>query len=249
MNIENISALVLQLLSLGFENYGSILLKRISFKPDRFTLFHKVDKGKDKLVFLLFFEKDSRQDTYALIYYDASLQKETPLHDITINGVNSILIEKLMAEIDWKTAFDFNTKRLLDFEDESSWEKEMKVESVIESLSTLEKSEEGKPLVIGLKLKYWAGLLYQELFGPLIPVKNKAEVNQRFYFFDGTGISIEEAHRFLQNRWVEKQLQAKKADELVEKEIEASANSSSGNSLLRKKRITRSKDKKKQKPD
>ena len=62
MNIENISALVGQLQSLGFENSGHLLLKRISFKPDNFTLSQNVDKGKDKLMFQLFFEKDSKQN-------------------------------------------------------------------------------------------------------------------------------------------------------------------------------------------
>ena len=56
----------------------------------------------------------------------------------------------------------------------------------------LEKSEEGKPVAIGLKLKYWAGIPYQELFGNISPLKNKLEVSQRFYFFDGQiAISID----------------------------------------------------------
>ena len=250
MNIENISALVRQLQSLGFENSDYSLLKRISFKPNNFTLSQKIEKGKDKLTFQLFFEKDNNQNSYALKYYDASLQKETALSDITINGINTINIEKSMAEIDWKTAFDFNTKKLLNFEDKTSWEKEQKVESVIESLSELEKSEEGNPVAIGLKLKYWAGIPYQELFGNISPLKNKLEVSQRFYFFDGQiAISIDEAYRFLQNRWLEKQIQAKKkqSDESTEKEIEHDKNGSSGSGLLRKKRITHSLGSKKQK--
>ena len=39
--------------------------------------------------------------------------------------------------------------------------------------------------------------------GNINPLKNKSEVSQRFYFFEGqTGISIDEAYRFLQNRWL-----------------------------------------------
>ena len=240
MNIENISVLVEQLQWLGFENPGYLLLKRISFKPDNLTLFQKVDKGKDKLILQFFFEKDSKQNSYGLLYYDASLQKETALSEITINGISTANIEKSMEEIDWKTAFDFNTKKLLNFEDKTSWEKEQKVESVIEILSELEKSEDGKAISIGLKLKYWAGIPYQDLFGNISPFKNKSEVSQRFYFFDGQiGISIDEAYRFLQNRWLEKQMQAKRkesvannGEELIEKEP-----ASSGNRLLQKKRL------------
>ena len=58
MNIENISALMEQLQSLGFENTGYSLLKRISFKPKNFILSQKIEKAKDKLSIQLFFEKD-----------------------------------------------------------------------------------------------------------------------------------------------------------------------------------------------
>jgi len=58
MNIENISALVAQLQSLGFENAGYPLLKRISFRPENFFLSQKMEKAKDKLSFQLFFEKE-----------------------------------------------------------------------------------------------------------------------------------------------------------------------------------------------
>ena len=181
MNIENISALVGQLQSLGFENAGYSLLKRISFKPDNFTLSQIIEKGKDKLSFNLFFEKDDKQNMYVLIYYDATLQKELTLKDAVINDINTANLEKSMAEIDWKNAFDFTTKKQLNLNDKTSWEKEQKVESVIEDLSELEKSEDDKAFTVGLKLKYWVGLPYQELFGNISPIKNKSEVSQRFY--------------------------------------------------------------------
>ena len=66
MNIENISGLVEQLQSLGFENAGYSLLKRISFKPKNFILSQRLEKAKDKLSFQLFFEKDIKQDIYIL---------------------------------------------------------------------------------------------------------------------------------------------------------------------------------------
>jgi len=81
MNIENISALLAQLQLLGFENAGYSLLKRISFKPDNFVLSQQIENAKDKLSFQLFFEKDVKHDIYVLLYYDAILQKETPLTD------------------------------------------------------------------------------------------------------------------------------------------------------------------------
>ena len=240
MNIENISALMGQLQSLGFENAGYSLLKRISFKPENFILSQKIEKAKDRLSFQLFFEKGIKQDIYVLSYYDAILQKETPLIDAAINGINTSNLEKSMIEIDWKNAFDFVTKKQLNLEDKTSWEKELKVESVIERLSELEKSEDGKVVAVGLKLKYWSGISYQELFGNISPLKNKSEVSQRFYFFEGqTGISIDEAYRFLQNRWLEKQMHAKRKEPVAntEEELTEAEHTSSGNGLLQKKRL------------
>ncbi len=249
MNIENISALMGQLQSLGFEDTGYSLLKRISFKPQNFILSQKMDKAKDKLSFQLFFEKDVKQGTYALSYYDAILQKEKPLIDATVNGINTTILEKSMTEIDWKNAFDFDTKKQLNLEDKTSWEKEQKVESVIESLSELEKSEDGKVVSVELKLKYWAGISYQELFGNINPLKNKSEVSQRFYFFEGqTGISVDEAYRFLQNRLLEKQILKSKKPlaNLDRNENAAKDQPGSGNGLLKKKRTTGERNSKKQ---
>jgi len=197
-----------------------------------------MERAKDKLSFQLFFEKDSKENIYVLSYYDASLQKETPLIDAAINGINTTSLEKLMVEIDWKNAFDFVSKKQLNLEDKASWEKEQKVESVIEDLSMLEKSEDGKVVAVGLKLKYWSGISYQELFGNISPLKNKSEVSQRFYVFEGqTGISVDEAYRFLQNRWLEKQMQAKRklVDEAVSEDD--GSESTNGSGLLRKKRL------------
>ncbi|HEY5464407.1 MAG TPA: hypothetical protein VIJ95_14185 [Hanamia sp.] len=242
MNIQNIAALEKQLQSLGFGDAGYLLLKRISFKPENFILSQKMEKAKDKLSFQLFFEKEVSKGIYVLLYYDAILQKETPLIDAAINGINTTILEKSMAEIDWKSAFDFVTKKQLNLEDKTSWEKEQKVESVIESLSELEKSEDGKAVSVGLKLKYWAGIPYQEVFGNISPLKNKLEVSQRFYFSDGqAGISADEAYRFLQNRWLEKQMQAKsKQKEGADtKGNHANEQEPTGSGLLRKKRISK----------
>ena len=67
-------------------------------------------------------------------------------------------------------------------------------------------------------------------------------LSQRFYFFEAqTGISVDEAYRFLQNRWLEKQMQAKKkqSDESNRRQSENDANLTSDSGLLRKKRVTR----------
>lgn len=240
MNIQNIASLADQLEGLGFKNSGYSLLKRICFKPAVFSLSQKIEKDKDQLSIQLFFEKDTKQEEYTLMYYDAILQKEVASVGVTINGISIATLEKSMAEIDWKASFDLNTKKQWSVEDKASWEKEQKVEAVIEDLNELEKSEDGKTISVGLKLKYWAGAPYQELMGSISPIKSKFEVTQRFYFFQGqTGITVDEAYRFLQNRWLEKQMLAKRkqTDDSQVWEAENDSQASSGSGLLMKKRL------------
>ena len=76
-----------------------------------------------------------------MLYYNNILQKETSLIVAAINGINTAKLEKLMIEIDWKNAFDFVTKMQLNLDYKTNWEKEQKVESVIEGLSELENRE------------------------------------------------------------------------------------------------------------
>jgi len=244
MNIQNIVSLAEQLLSLGFENTNSSLLKRICFKPANFIISQRVEKGKEQLRFHLFFEKGSKQKSYALIYYDAILQKEMDLTATTINGINTSALEKRMAEIDWKTAFELDMKKQWSMEDKSTWENEFKIEAIVEDLDALEISEEGKHIAVSLKHKYWNGVPYQEVFGNISPSKNKPEISQRFYFSEGqAGISVDEAYRFLQNRWLEKQMQVKRkqTDGSLTGESENDSEPSSGNGLLTKKRSGKTK--------
>jgi len=48
-----------------------------------------------------------------------------------------------------------------------------------------------KELLNFLKLKYWADIPYQELIGNTSAFKNKSDISQRFYLFEGrAGIFI-----------------------------------------------------------
>lgn len=239
MDIENIIALEKQLQSLGFKDTGSLLLKRICFKPDNFYLLQRVSNEKELMLFNLYFELLQKSDTYVLQYYDVTLQKEKGVSTFPVDGIVPAELEKLMATIDWKKAFSLDESKQWNPSDKSTWETELEISGIIESLSVLDKSEQGKAIAYALKQKFWAGTLHQEIVGSVIVIKNKADVSQRFYFSeDGLGITVDEAYRFLQNKWMEKQLQIKRkqvdnADESTGEE--SSSTSSSG--LLKKKRI------------
>lgn len=243
MNIQNISALAEQLQTLGFENTGYPLLKRIIFKPENFIVTQKTDRGKDRLSFYLHFEKDAKRGTYILAYYDAILQKESALPEVSIVGINTADLQRQMLVIDWKKAFNLDEKKLWDPDDKASWETESKIEMIMGQLAALEESEEGKLFAASLKLKYWTGTSYQELLGNISPPKNKSEVSQRFYLSDGEpGISVDEAFRFLQNKWMEKQMQTKRRQLEKPDEVEPEENpqASAGSGLLKKRRINNS---------
>lgn len=239
MNIQNIITLASQLQSLGFENMAGLLLKRICFKPDNFYLTYKITKNTELLEFRLYFEKQRGSDAYMLLYYDVALQQENIFQELMIAGINIADLEKQMATISWMSAFNLDEKKRLDPSDKTTWEVEAKVESVVESLAALEQDEKGKTVASALKVKFWHGAPFYEIFGSIPVVKNKSDISQRFYFSENSiGITVEEAYRFLQNKWLEKQLQLKKkqTDSTSESENDET-NSTTGSGLLKKRRI------------
>jgi hypothetical protein len=240
MNMDNISALAEQLQALGFEDAGYSLTKRICFKPEKFILSQKLDKSNEQICFQLSFERKDKQDVYALMYYDAIFQKEISFSDTTISGIDISALDKQMATIDWKKAFDFTEKKRWIANDKASWENEQKIETIITSLAGIEITEEGKSIAVALKLKYWTGSAYFEMFENIIQTKSKGEISQRFYCSEGQpGISVDEAFRFLQNRKLEKQMQAKRkqVENQSNEEQDEGNSSSTGSGLLKKKRL------------
>jgi hypothetical protein len=241
MNIQNIVTLAGKLEGLGFQNIGYLLLKKISFKPESFWLPMKVSKLNSALSFQLFIQRNNSRQEYELMYYDAFLQSGFGSTEKVINDVDINDLKLSMSKIDWKNAFDFSLEENLPVNEKTNSEREQEVESVIGQLASLEKSEEGKIVSTALKLEFWSGLPYQDLFGNIVPAKNKYEVCQRFYCANGQpGISVDEAYRFLQNRLLEKQiLQRKKLPEnLVTDEAAEGNQAATGSGLLRKKRIS-----------
>ena len=214
MNFQNIKSLQGQLTSLGFEQLVNELPKRICFKADSFISFFETLKGRDRLNFYLYFTKDNEKDTYALMYYDASILKEISFEHATINDVDTVSLEHAMSSIDWASIVNPGTSVMQIKAGIDNWETETLIESVVEDLRKLGEDEAGNKIAVKLKQKYWAGIPFLEQIGNISPSSNKQHVSQRFYFYPGqTGISVDEAHRFLQNMMIEKQLQlAKKWD-------------------------------------
>ncbi len=195
MNIQNITSLSDKLQSLGFEaSIGGKISQHICFKPASFTIQQSVTNGNDTMKFYLFFEREG--NAYSCLYYDAVLRKEI---EIPVEGNT---LDKRMAEIDWS---------LFDVKDAE------KVELIVADLYTMESGNEGKDIACRLKIKHWADTAVESLTNNLSSMKTKFEISQRFYFLEnGPGISLEEAYRFLNNRWLEKLMQKKKFEKAVD---------------------------------
>jgi hypothetical protein len=226
MNIENITSLAAILSRTGLENLSYRLLQHICCKPARFVLSETVQRSADRLTCRLYFER--KGNDYFFTHYEASLIREQAMPVLTINQVALKELEQRMIDIDWALSEPSTIFRL---NDESTWLREKRIEQVMNDLARLSAVEEGRPYADMFKVRFWSGTLLEELTGSLSAIRTKLEVSQRFYVLDQACITIEEALRFLQNRLVEKKLQARPKPSGTED----STGDNSG-SLLKKKR-------------
>lgn len=237
MNIQNINTLANQLKSLGFGGMDYALAKRICFRPKAFCLPYRFEKGVFSLHFQLSFEKVGQTVDYALKFYDAAFQKAM-LVQPAINGLDFSKLSQQMDEIDWKRAFDFSEQKNVVAGDKAAFENELKIGGIIDELEALETTLEGRSIAAKLKSTHWAGAAYHEMFGILPTQKIKAEVSQRFYVIeDEPGITVEEAFRYLQNRWQEREMLAKKKQ--ADEARATTRPPEKGNGLLQKRRNRR----------
>jgi hypothetical protein len=62
-----------------------------------------------------------------------------------------------------------------------------------------------------LKYKYWVGTALESQIGGLAALRNEWEISERFYFFDEvSAISFSDALRFLNSKWMERQVSSQK---------------------------------------
>jgi hypothetical protein len=243
MNIQNIKELSGKLETLGFADLSFALFQRICFKPDQFFLSRKIQEDKDWLSIQLFFKKDPNIEEYRLMYYDAILKKEIVFADSVMNGINVHDLDQQMMEIDWAVSFDPEGRKKWNLDDELNLKEGRKIEAIVEQLSLLGSTQEGKIFATALKIKYWAGLADQDLADSTSPLNSSSEFIQRFYFLEGKpGITTSEAYKFLLNKRLEKEMLAKEKAEEDNKKKEGKGNGTSSkvNSLLPKKRPSQS---------
>lgn len=237
MNTKNITALAGMLARTGFDaGIGYRLLQQVCFRPATFFLTEKIQKGNDVLTCNLFFENKSNE--YTCLYYDAAISKHAVMPERTVNGIHLHELDIMMQNINWNVQQVTEVFRL---DDESTWEREKNIAQVVTDLTRLSATEDGKAFADALKVKYWTGAGLEAFVGNLSAIQNRLEVSQRFYFVDGEAIGVNEAYRFLLNKWMEKKILSKRRSDF--KAVEGGTGSAAGDNkevkLLKKKRIGR----------
>lgn len=236
MNIDNITMLAGQLKQIGLEQMEALILRHTCFKIASFRLLRSVEKNSDQLSFWFHFEKDKSSDQYSLLYYDVCLQKQI-ISDTDFSDSNdNFSIDSEMASIDWKTFLQEAEKSTTPLK--QTWEIEGKVEQITEKLIAMSANANGRSIAERLILKYWAGSLPVEIVNSIITVKVKPDISQRFYPSGDSLITIDEAYRYLQNRWIERQVQQKQKDSKIS---DSTINSTEKNSGVGKEKASKRK--------
>jgi len=239
MNIQNVASLAETLQSFGFaSDLEYRLLQNICFRRPDFIIKERMLKGADIMNYSLSFKSSDNEGDYECIYYDATLRKEIIITSVVINSINTKELEKLMQEIDWSADFDQHIEKQFLIESKDSWAREEKIDKVVAQLHSLASIEEGANIADCLKFKFWCDTPIHEMINNLNVLKSRFEISQRFYLFNNSCISADEAYRFLNNRWMEKTLQTKKKqaeDKEGEDGSSAAARGITGKNFLQKK--------------
>lgn len=217
MITSNISALANCLISLGFPASVETQIQcHVCFAPTQFDIPLTIPVGGDLNIFSVRVERDER-GLYTLKYYTACLRKRVEVPE------ELAALDQRMAAVDW-LAVALGRQVLQSVGDVA----------IQEAAAVVKAMDEFGLSADLLRYKYWQGTSLDSLV--LFPNQHKSvwEISERFYFFNEVDvISFAEAIRFLNSRWMERQLLAKK--KMAERSTEAEVGDS-GRSLLIKKK-------------
>jgi hypothetical protein len=217
MLTDNIELLSERLITLGFPSTVVTQLKcHICFAPRQFDLCKQVSTGTDQCLFSVRFEKEANEQ-YQMKYYIATLRRPVVVPQELTD------IDRKMAAIDWGLISDGRLGA-----------KQQLIEKIEEATALFRQLQELGPGADLLRYKYWLGTDLENLI--LFPPQHKAswEISERFYFFSEMDqISFSEAIRFLNSRWMERQLQSRK--KMEERSLEAEGGDNGRGLLLKKK--------------
>ncbi len=208
MNIEQIQSLSESLIRFGFSPaVENQLVYHACLRQKEFTIRERRAFGTDIVSYSIVCKTKDSGSGLVCAYYDASLRKEIRVERVNLNGVNVGKVEEKMRGVNWQQMSRFESYPKLSFEDKTTWDNLMTAESAICDLEALSVTAEGKEIADSLRYLYWADLPLEFHIPNLLFLKNRLELSQRFYVLGQDGITADEAFRFLNNRWIQRQMQ------------------------------------------
>ena len=212
MNERNIEHLKARFEQLGFAALVETELRcRICFSPPAFELVHTVMSGADRCRFVVSLQRGDAA-LYDVISYQAVLRKEI------LVPPKLLLTDQKMSAVKW-AAMAGNNFEMLDRK------------SIGLAYDLLKELEEMGSDADVLKFKYWVDTLLESLMPNFTALKNRYEIAERFYLVDDAHvISFAEAARFLNSKWIERQLVANR--KLLVKKSEGGKNAGVGKGKL-----------------
>lgn len=192
-HFENIQK---QLAVLGFEDQlEEKLMLAACFPGSASTLVFSGSAGEDLFSFLV--HLGNINSIPVVTDYLAVLRKPVPL-----DSVAEPLVKRI-AKLDWKR---IAAARSFSFADITATE----LQEIKEVLQLLDKH----PDHARIKYSCWRGTNLESMIPGIAAFKNQYELSQRFYISpEHHSITSGEAMRFLQNRWLEKQVQQRRMEQ------------------------------------
>jgi hypothetical protein len=209
MDIQHISVLIETLSGLGFSSsIGRTLLFNACLQQKEFSIKERMCFGGDTINYQLYFKEDTASKNLSCSYYDATLRKAVEIAGSVVNGIDVVELEKRMGAINWDMLSEGIAPGTFNISDKSTWKQEETIEKITKDLEILGSIAEGAPFANLLKYKFWKDSRLRNSIPELETFKSNYELSQRFYIINGNGITTSEAYRFLNNRWMERQIHA-----------------------------------------
>lgn len=193
MEISNIEAVRSLLVSLGFEeNLDGKLLLATCFPETGCDLIFSGSSGEDVCQFLVHLENIN--SVLTLTHYTAVLRK-----GFLLESAGSSFAER-MEKINWSLIAAARITQHISINPEELKE----AKNLVLQLDKM-------PEQATIKYKFWRGIALESMVPGIADYKRKYELSQRFYVSkEHTPIKADEAMRFLQNQWLEKQMQQRR---------------------------------------
>jgi len=216
MDMPNIKALVKLLETLGF---SSLLDKKLvyhaCFRQKYFSIKEQKAFGEDLMSYEIFFKENEADRKLFCSHYDAALRKAIRIEPAVLNEIDLRQLDDRMKRVNWEQIAQFGTSSEFNLADKETWKEQAWIEQISGDLETLSSTEEGRNVAGCLQYKHWADLPLESMITNLFFIKTKLEYSQRFYIINEEGITAGEAYRFLNNRWIQRQMQEKKKTDFL----------------------------------